>query len=93
MKVLMIDVGGSNVKMMVNGEEKMRKFSSGRTLTARQTVKGVKKITVDWKYEAIALGFPGLVENGKLVREPLNLSGGMAALRFCESIRSPGSDH
>lgn len=89
MKILMIDIGGSNVKMMVNGREEMRKFPSGKTLTARRMVAGVKKATKDWEYDAITLGFPGLVEGGKLVREPLNLSGGWMNFNFAQAFRRP----
>lgn len=89
MKILMIDIGGSNVKMMVNGHDEMRKFPSGRTLTARQMVAGVKKATKDWEYDAITMGFPGLVEGGKLVREPLNLSGGWMNFNFAQAFRRP----
>ncbi|MGV3662557.1 MAG: ROK family protein [Prosthecobacter sp.] len=89
MKILMIDIGGSNVKMMVNGHEEMRKFPSGRTLTARRMVAGVKKATKDWDYDAITLGFPGLVEAGRLVREPLNLSGGWMKFNFAKAFRKP----
>lgn len=89
MKILMIDIGGSNVKMMVEGCDEMRKFTSGRTLTARQMVSGVKKATRGWEYDAITLGFPGLVEGGKLVREPLNLSGGWMNFNFAQAFRKP----
>ena len=47
MRILMIDIGGSNVKVMVNGNEEMRKFPSGRELTAKQMVAGVKAQTRD----------------------------------------------
>ena len=89
MKVLMIDIGGSNVKVMVSGNEEMRKFPSGRTLTARQMVAGVKKMTTDWDFDVISLGFPGLVENGGLVREPLNLSGGWLRFNFAKAFDRP----
>lgn len=75
MKILMIDVGGTNVKLMASGHEGFRKFPSGRTLTAAKMVEGVLKATEDWNYEAISLGFPGLVRNGQIAREPLNLAG------------------
>jgi polyphosphate glucokinase len=85
----MIDIGGSNVKMMVNGNEEMRKFRSGPQLTARQMVAGVKARTKDWQFDAISIGFPGLVENGKLVREPLNLSGGWLKFDFSRAFGRP----
>ena len=85
----MIDIGGSNVKMMVSGNEEMRKFPSGRELTAKQMVAGVKAQTGDWDFEVITIGFPGLVENGKLVREPLNLSGGWLKFDFARAFDRP----
>ena len=89
MTILMIDIGGSNVKLMVSGEEEMRKFPSGRELTAQQMVDGVKAATSDWSFDAITLGFPGLVANGKLVREPLNLSGGWLHFDFAKAFERP----
>jgi polyphosphate glucokinase len=89
MTILMIDIGGSNVKMMVSGNEEMRKFPSGRELTAVHMVAGVKAATADWKYEAISIGFPGLVRDGKLVREPLNLSGGWLEFDFASAFGVP----
>ncbi len=76
MNVLMVDIGGSSVKTMVSDQEEMRKFPSSPTLTPKQMVAGVKAATRDWTFDAITVGFPGLVENGQLVREPLNLGGG-----------------
>jgi polyphosphate glucokinase len=89
MKILMIDIGGSNVKVMVSGKDEMRKFPSGRELTAEQMVAGVKAATADWDFDAISLGFPGLVDHGKLVREPLNLSGGWLNFDFAQAFGRP----
>jgi polyphosphate glucokinase len=85
----MIDIGGSNVKVMVNGNEEMRKFPSGHKLTAKHMVAGVKELTGDWEFDAVTIGFPGLVENGKLVREPLNLSGGWLNFDFARAFDRP----
>jgi predicted NBD/HSP70 family sugar kinase len=52
-------------------------------------VAGVKALAADWKYDVISLGFPGLVENGKLVREPLNLSGGWLRFNFAKAFGCP----
>ncbi|WP_395748955.1 ROK family protein [Prosthecobacter sp.] len=89
MNILMIDIGGSNVKMMISGGTEMRKFPSGRGLTAADMVKGVKVMTSDWNYDAISMGFPGLVEKGRLVREPLNLSGGWLNFDFAKAFGKP----
>jgi predicted NBD/HSP70 family sugar kinase len=89
MKVLMIDVGGTSVKMMASGHEGYRKFPSGRTLTAAKMVKGVLEKTEDWNYEAISLGFPGLVRDGKIARNPLNLAGGWIDFDFEKAFKCP----
>ena len=89
MKILMIDVGGTNVKLMASGHEGFRKFPSGRGLTAAKMVKGVVKATEDWDYEAISLGFPGLVREGRIARNPLNLSGGWMDYDFDKAFKRP----
>jgi len=89
MKVLMIDIGGSNVKLMVSGDTEMRKIPSGRELTARKMVSEVKAATADWDFDVISLGFPGLVKDGRLVREPLNLSGGWLRFDFQRAFARP----
>lgn len=76
MNILMIDIGGTNVKVMVSDQEEMRKFPSGPTLTPQQMLAGVREATEGWSYDAVSIGFPGLVDNGQLAREPLNLGGG-----------------
>jgi len=57
-KILVIDIGGSHVKLMISQRIKRRKFDSGRTLTPRKFVTETKKEVADWKYDAIAIGFP-----------------------------------
>jgi polyphosphate glucokinase len=89
MKVLMIDIGGTNVKMMASGHEGFRKFPSGRSLTAAKMVKGVLEATEDWQYEAISLGFPGLVREGQVARNPLNLGGGWEGFDFKKALKKP----
>jgi polyphosphate glucokinase len=73
MKVLVIDVGGSHVKVRVSGDDEVRKIPSGPTMTARQMVADVKKATRGWKYDAVSIGYPGPVVGNKIVKEPVNL--------------------
>ena len=89
MKVLMIDVGGTSVKLMASGHEDSRKFQSGRSLTAAKMVKGVLAASEDWEYEAVSLGFPGLVREGRIARNPLNLSGGWMDFDFEKALKRP----
>lgn len=89
MKVLMIDVGGTSVKLMASGHEGFRKFPSGRGLTAARMVQGVAAATGDWEFEAISLGFPGLVREGRVARDPLNLAGGWLDFDFEKAFGKP----
>jgi predicted NBD/HSP70 family sugar kinase len=88
-KVLMIDIGGTSVKMMASGHEGFRKFPSGRSLTAARMVKGVLEQTQDWEYEVVTLGFPGLVRDGQVARNPLNLGGGWMDFDFDKAFKRP----
>ena len=81
-KVLVIDVGGTHVKVLISGEREPRKFESGPTLTAKQMVEGVKKIASDWKYDAVSVGFPGPVLRNHPIAEPVNLGRGWVGFNF-----------
>ena len=88
-KVLMVDVGGSNVKLMVSGQDAVRKVKSARRMTAMQMVKGVLATTKDWHYDVISLGFPGLIKDGQVARNPLNLGGGWEGFDFEKAFKKP----
>ncbi len=89
MKILMIDVGGTNVKLMASGHDERRKVPSGRNLTARAMVKEVLDATKDWEYDAVSLGFPGVVVDGSPVAEPLNLGQGWLGFDFEAAFKRP----
>ncbi len=76
MKTLVIDVGGSRVKILATGQETVRRMPSLRTLTARQMVTGVRALARGWKYEAVSLGYPGTVRHNRPTAEPRNLGKG-----------------
>jgi polyphosphate glucokinase len=88
-KVLMIDVGGTSVKLMASGHEGYRKFESKRRMTAAEMVKGVLEHTKGWSYDVISIGFPGLVRDGKVARNPLNLGGGWEGFDFKGAFKRP----
>jgi polyphosphate glucokinase len=89
MKILVIDVGGTHVKVLVSGESEPRKFASGPKLTARQMVTGVKKIARDWKYDAVSIGFPGPVLQDRPLAEPHNLGGEWVGFDFKSAFGRP----
>jgi polyphosphate glucokinase len=82
LKVLVLDVGGHNVKLLASGQSEVRKFSSGPKLTPRRMVEGVRAATPDWRYDAVAMGFPAPVRNGRIVEEPKNLGRGWVHFDF-----------
>ena len=89
MKVLAIDVGGTHVKTLLSGEDTPRKFDSGPKMTARDMVKGVKAITKDWKYDAISIGYPGVVVRNKPVTEPHNMAEGWVGFHYERAFGCP----
>ena len=89
MKVLTVDVGGTNVKVLAAGQTEPRKFPSGPKMTAKQMVSGVKQITKDWKYDVVSIGYPGLVFRGRPAVEPHNLGRGWVGFKFKVAFGRP----
>jgi polyphosphate glucokinase len=87
-KILVIDVGGSNVKLMISRAEK-RKFKSGPKLTPREMVAQTKALAEDWKFDAIAMGFPSPVRNGRILGEPKHLGAGWTRFNFEKAFGKP----
>ncbi len=89
MNVLVIDVGGTNVKLYATGHAERRQFSSGRTLTPKRMVSQVKEMTRDWQYDVVSIGYPSRVTNGKPAREPRNLGRGWIGFNFQRALGRP----
>jgi polyphosphate glucokinase len=89
LKTLVVDVGGTNIKMLATGQKEPRKIPSGPTLTAAKMVKVVKEGVKDWEYDRITLGYPGPIINGHPLREPHNLGGGWMKLDFAKAFGCP----
>src|ERR1019366_4240032 len=82
MKVLVIDVGGSHVKVLATGHRHAIKIPSGPAMTPQQMVRDVRKAVADWPYDVVAIGYPGAVLRGKPVSEPRNLAPGWIGFNF-----------
>lgn len=89
MNVLMIDIGGTNVKLMVSGVDEVRKFKSGGKLTARMLIDETQKRTRDWDFDVISIGFPGPVAHCQPAREPFNLGIGWQGFDFEAAFDRP----
>lgn len=89
MKVLVVDVGGTYVKILATGQTKRRKFPSGPTLTAKQMVSQVQKVAEDWKFEVVSIGYPGPVLHHRPVAEPHNLGPGWVGFDFEKAFGCP----
>ena len=76
MDVLVIDVGGTHVKILATGRTAERRMDSGPGLTAAQMASGVKRLARGWKYDAVAIGYPGPVVRNRPTAEPHNLGAG-----------------
>src|SRR6266478_1652829 len=89
MNVLVVDVGGTHVKILATGQKELREFTSGPTLTAEQMVAGVKKLAGDWKYDAISIGYPGPVIKNRPLADPHNLGRGWMGYDFEAAFKCP----
>ena len=87
--VLVIDVGGTSVKILATGQTESRSFRSGPTLTPRRMASRVKKLAADWAYDAVSIGYPGPVLNGRPSAEPVNLGHGWVAFDFVQAFGRP----
>jgi polyphosphate glucokinase len=89
MKVLVIDVGGTHIKILATGAKEKREIDSGPTMTAPKMVAGVKKLAEDWEYEAVSIGYPGPVLHDRPIAEPHNLAKGWMGFDFAKSFDRP----
>ena len=89
MNVLVVDVGGTHVKILATGQNAAREFPSGPTLTAEQMVDGVKQLAGDGTYDAVAIGYPGPVINNRPLADPWNLGPGWRGYDFEAAFKCP----
>ena len=89
MRVLVVDVGGTHVKILATGHKAFREFSSGPTLTAEQMVAGAKTTASEWTYDVVSVGFPGPVLHGRPVTEPVHLGRGWVGFDYRAAFGCP----
>jgi len=89
MKILVIDVGGTNVKVLATGQKAPIKIPSGRGMTPKTMVAEVKKAIAGWKFDVVSIGYPGPVMKGKIVSDPHNLAPGWIGFDFTRAFGCP----
>jgi polyphosphate glucokinase len=87
--VLVVDVGGTHVKILATGQKQSREFPSGPKLTPKQMVAGVKNLAKDWRYDAVSIGYPGVVVRNRPLADPYNLGSGWAGFDFEVAFKCP----
>ena len=87
-KVLVVDIGGTHVKLMISRSE-TRKFDSGMKFSPKQLASEIKQHTRGWKYDSISIGFPSVVKNGRIKKDPKHLATGWIDWNFSKSLGKP----
>ncbi len=88
-KVLAVDVGGTHIKVKLSPDSEKREFASGPDLTPSAMVAKIRDMTSDWRYDVVAMGYPGPVIHGKPLAEPHNLGSGWVGFDFSEAFGCP----
>jgi polyphosphate glucokinase len=89
MRILVVDVGGHNVKIRDPEQRTVVKIPSGPGLTAARMARAVKRAAAHWKYDAVSIGYPGPVADGRPAREPHNLGGGWTRYDYRTAFGKP----
>ena len=87
--VLVVDIGGTSVKVLAAGQSERRKFPSGPKMTPQRMVAGVEKLVADWEYDVVSIGYPGWVDHNRPVSEPRNLARGWTHFDFRAAFKRP----
>ncbi len=88
-RVLVVDVGGTHVKVLATGRTRPVQIASGPTLTPKAMVRAVREATAGWRYDVVAVGYPGPVMHGRLVSDPIHLGPGWVRFDFKKAFGCP----
>jgi polyphosphate glucokinase len=88
-KILVVDVGGTHIKILATGQKTPREVVSGRKMTARLMCSWVKKAASHWPHDVASIGYPGPVVHGKPIHEPYNLGKGWVGFDYAKALGCP----
>src|SRR5512142_2704089 len=86
MRILVIDVGGTHVKVLATGHHQRLEIASGPKMTPAKMMSAVKVATAGWKYDVVSIGYPGPVVHGRPFSEPHNLARGWVGFDFKKAL-------
>jgi polyphosphate glucokinase len=89
MKVLVIDTGGTHVKILATGKKEKRQFDSGPEMGPGEMVAGVKELAKDWEYDVVSIGYPGPAKDNQPLADPHNLGAGWVGFDFEKAFGCP----
>ncbi len=89
MDILVVDVGGTHVKLLASGQAEPRKFESGPTMTPEEMVPKIIETVQDWSFQVVSMGYPGPVMRGRPIAEPRNLGAGWVKFDFDAAFQRP----
>ncbi len=89
MKILVIDIGGSGIKVLATGKKKSERIPSGPEMTPEKMVAAVRKATAQWSYDVVSIGYPGAVVRGCPAEDPPNLGKGWVGFDFEKAFGRP----
>jgi polyphosphate glucokinase len=88
-KILVIDIGGTHIKILASGQRTPRKVDSGPKMTAKKMAAWVKDAAKDWPHDVASIGYPGAVVHGRPLREPYNLGTGWVCFNYSKALGCP----
>ena len=71
--ILVMNIGGTHVKLLATGHKQRVEFQCGPKMTPAKMVVSTRAATVDWKYDAVSIGYPGAVIHGRPISGPVHL--------------------
>ena len=87
--ILVVDIGGTNLKILASGQTEPRRHPSGPGFTPQQMVQIVRELAGDWRYDAVSIGYPGQVGDHGPRQEPGNLGAGWVGFNFAAAFERP----
>ena len=88
-RILVVDVGGTTIKILATGHRTPVKIPSGPRMTPARMVRLVRKAVAGWDYSVVSVGVPGPVKGGRVVKEPVNLGRGWVRFNFRKAFGRP----